>query len=264
MLRVRRIGSNASSDKYLFSTPVEAQYKDLALFIAHTGFANVRATSKSSEIGILPLLYSLEDISRFGWHRRGMGPSDAIVCGIIFTSLDMAWRMMDQGTLQDGNELWYTMDESRFILYVRNGISRTTSLILSDEDEDTLSSGRSSETMFRPAPMSLSIDAFILTQIVKSIHRHAGAVHQARGLDMVRGLVTRYGHDQTRTSLRAPLTSFNIYHAICIMFPRYMVDHGISRSHITNRLGKLKTDLLALLETMEVSIALSIDLSARW
>lgn len=254
-LRVRKIGSNENSDKYLYATQVEAPWKDLALFIAHTGFANVRVSSKSSELDILPLLHSLEDIHRFWWHRRGMGPSTEITCGIIFTSLDMAWHIIDQGTLQNGNELWYTMDEFRFILYVRNGISRTTYRILSDDD-DTMSSGNASETSFRPIPMSLSIDAFIRTQIVTFIHTTASATHNddadgghCVGTDrqLVRSLVIRYGHDHVRTSLMHTMTSFHIYHAVCMMFPQYMKDHGMSRSHITNRLGKLKMDLLGLL-----------------
>ena len=143
---------------------------DLALFIAHTGFINIRNARPKSDVGIIPGL-----------------------------SLDTVWRLVDQNLLGE-NAIWYIVEEFRFILYIRDSISKSVFDILSDDE-----SLGPFQTTFRPEPVAISLDTFI--------------------------------------SRNMPISSMQIYRALCIMFPMFMEQHGLSRNTIVNRRSKLRRDL---------------------
>jgi hypothetical protein len=64
---MHKIGTNAASDRYAVQHMVKSTFRDLALFIIHTGFADIRRSS-------LP--------------RPGE---------YVFRSLEIAWRLVEQG-----------------------------------------------------------------------------------------------------------------------------------------------------------------------
>jgi hypothetical protein len=206
-IRTRKIGSNASSDKYYIPTVVETQFQDLALFIAHTGFVHIRTTRKKCDLDVIPIFHSVRDISYFRSNRYLI--ETEIACGLAFQSLDVAWRIVSQQTMAPGNELWYIIEENRFILYIQNGVSKGTLCVLSDEDEDP-SLQSPFHVTFRPDPITISIDAFVSSYIIRT------------------------GHEGT---------SLYLCNALSIMLPHYMKRHGLSRSSIVNRLAKLRLEI---------------------
>jgi hypothetical protein len=148
-IRTRPIGSNASSDKYRLPTEVEPAFGDFALFLAHTGFTNIRRTPK--EPGILPIFRSVSELpQRFREERE-------ITCGLAVASLHVAWRLVSQDLIATGNRLWYITEQHRFILYLQHGLSPGTLCVLWDEEDDP-SIQSPFHVMFRPAPMYISID----------------------------------------------------------------------------------------------------------
>ena len=66
-IRSRKIGTNQASDRYGVLFTVSTVFRDLALFVIHTGFANI---------------------------RRYPAPNQ-----YAFTSLEIAWRLVNQGFL---------------------------------------------------------------------------------------------------------------------------------------------------------------------
>ena len=66
-IRSRKIGTNRASDRYGVLFTVSTVFRDLALFVIHTGFANI---------------------------RRYPAPNQ-----YAFTSLEIAWRLVNQGFL---------------------------------------------------------------------------------------------------------------------------------------------------------------------
>ena len=195
-LRVRRIGSNVLSEKYTCPVPVEDCHKDFALFIAHTGFANIRNTRNPIDVDCIPVFHSSTDLCRC----VAQMPTDEDTCGFIVSSLEMAWRIVDQRSLLKGNELWYILDEACFILYMyKSGMSPSTCSILSDSDTvgcHTLT--------FQPEPISIVWDTFLTKQLEKNI------------------------------------TSLHIFNSLCIMIPSYITHHGLTRHSVVNRLAKLR------------------------
>jgi hypothetical protein len=198
-IRTHRIGSNRSSDKYIHTIPVEDRHSDLALFIAHTGFAHVRNTRNRVDADFIPVFRSPADLRR---HLDQMQTADG-TCGLVVSSLDVAWRLVDQQSLLVGNELWYIMDEACFILYMhRGGLSVGTCRIISDPD-----AGDGGITTFRPELVSVSWDTFLQIQLKDN---------------------------------RTTKTSRHIFNALCIMTPTYNAHHGLTRHSVVNRLSKLR------------------------
>jgi hypothetical protein len=195
-LRVRKIGSNVLSEKYTYPVPVEDYHRDLALFIAHTGFANIRNTRNRVDADFIPVFQSPSALCRC----LAQMPTDEHTCGFIVSSLEMAWRLVDQRSLLKGNELWYILEEAHFILYMhKSGLSSSTYSILSDPDTvgcHTLT--------FQPEPISIAWDTFLTKQLDKDI------------------------------------TSLHIFNSLCIMIPSYITHHGLTRHSVVNRLAKLR------------------------
>jgi hypothetical protein len=221
-IRARKIGSNVLSDKYILPVLVEHAFQDLALFIAHTGFANVRQKQRRSDVDILPMFRSVVELEHF---IRQTTSTDEITCGFTFQSLDMAWQIFQQNTMAQGNTLWYIADEFRFILYIQNEISKSTCDVLTDSDLDPALGPMHST--FRPDVIEISIDSFISTQIIQHIRKSAITTQHLSG-DVV------YAMTKTMVS------SACIYNAISIMYPRYMKRHGLSINSIANRLSKYR------------------------
>ena len=219
-IRTRRVGSNTLSDKYTAPTRVEDTFRDLALFIAHTGFANVRHKQKLSDVGILPIFRSMGELHHFLRHVVSI---DEITCGFTFHSLDMAWQIFQQDMVSEGNTLWYIMDELRFILYIRCDISKSTFGVLIDQDTDETLGPM--HTTFRSCPIELSIDSFISTQIMQQVQTST----------IIAGIPIQ----QLCREGRIP-SSAHIHNAISIMYPRYLKIHRISRSSIAKRLSKCR------------------------
>jgi hypothetical protein len=198
-LRVRRIGSNVLSEKYTHPVPVEDCNKELALFIAHTGFANIRNKRNRVDVDCIPVFRSPDDLCRC----VAKMPTDEDTCGFIVSSLEMAWRLVDQRSLLKGNELWYILEEAHFILYMhKSGLSSTTCSILSDTD----TVGCRTLT-FQPEPISIVWDTFLTKQLEKNI------------------------------------TSLHIFNSLCIMIPSYITHHGLTRHSVVNRLAKLRRSM---------------------
>jgi hypothetical protein len=172
---------------------VEETFMDLALFIAHTGFANVLNSRKKSDVDSIPVFEYMEDLHHFA----------GTPCGLIL-SLDIAWNLIDQKLVGE-DTLFYIVEEYRFILYIRDGISKNVFDIISDEDDDQ--SLGSLQTTFRPDPVSISLDIFIAQNM--------------------------------------PVSSMRIYNALCIMFPMFMKQHGLSRNTIVNRRTKMRREIIS-------------------
>ena len=204
-IRSRRVGSNIASDKYTIPVRIEDKFKDLAWFVCHTGFTNVRNRNKS-DIGIIPIFRYIEELGLF-LQQTPSGDEDIITCGFAFTSLDIAWRLFQQNLMLAGNTLFYIMDELRFILYIRrNGITQSTFDVITDPDIDhTLGPLYST---FPPEDRSdVSIDTFLSR------------------------------HVQSSTTISSIP---HIYNAISLMFPRYLRIHRLSIGSIANRVAKCR------------------------
>jgi hypothetical protein len=189
-IRTRKIGSNKLSDKYILPIRVEDTFMDLALFMAHTGFANVRNTRKQSDD--IPIYESMEELI------QNYRPNDS---GIALYSLDTVWRLHN---IVEDNTLWYIADESRFILYKMDGISKSVYDIISDTDDDHAMGPF--QTTFRPEMITIVIDTFISRNMLTS--------------------------------------SMCIYNALCIVIPMFMKHHGLSRNSIVNRRSKMKRNVI--------------------
>jgi hypothetical protein len=198
-IRTRKIGSNAASDKYKLLLRVEDKFMDLALFIAHTGFINVLNARKKSDADIIPIFGCLQDLQRY---KQNGFPTNEVTCGLAALPLDTVWRLVNQNLVRT-TDLWYIVEESIFILYIRDGMSESVFNILSDDDDEE--SLGSFQTTFRPEPVALSVDLFITRNMNAS--------------------------------------SMQIYRALCIMFPVFMEQHGLSRNTIVNRRSKLRRDI---------------------
>ena len=202
-IRARKIGSNALSDKYTLPVKVETQFQDLALFVAHTGFTNIRNMTKTTDLDIIPIFPTVGEVSHFRPNRYGV--EQGITCGISFTSLNVAWRLVSQKLIGTGNRLWYISEEHRFILYIQNEISVGTLGVFSDEEEDP-SIESPFRVMFRPETICISIDTYITLYWSKGTGRY-------------------------------------LFNAISIMFPQYMKRHELSINSITNRIHKLTLEI---------------------
>ena len=208
-IRTRKIGSNASSDKYIIPAPVEASFRDLALFLAHTGFTNILHQRKTVDVDIIPIFRSVQEVFHFRPNRSGTEPN--ITCGLSIMSLLAAWRIVSQDLLATGNQLWYISDERRFILYIYDGISVGTLGVLADEDDDR-STESPFDVAFCPEPTSISVDGVVTTHL------------------------TRYGSKDAARKL---------FRALSIMIPYHIKRHHISRHSIVNRVLKLNKQISA-------------------
>ena len=217
-LRTRRTGSNSASDKYISRVRIEDTFQDLALFIAHTGFSNVRKRKMSDIIPIF--VVSMEDdIGSF--LRQAPSRGDEIICGFAFNSLDVAWQIFQQNLVED-NSLCYILDELRFILYIRGGITQSTFDVITDQDIDrTLGPMYST---FRPDRLDISIDLFISRHVQNST-----------------------------------MSSTCVYNALYIMFPRYIHIHELSSGAIANRIAKFRRRRAIIASSPPLNIRLEIS-----
>lgn len=190
-IRTRPIGANVLSDKYKLPTEIETTFGDLALFLVHTGFTNIRNVPKDPDI--IPIFLSVGEVVR----------NREIACGLAFSSLQVAWRLVSQDLIAPGNCLWYITEEHRFILYLQNGLSTGTLRVFSDEP----SIESPFHVTFLPEPVRISIDDIVRT----SIHRSG--------------------------------TPGKLFLAISLMMPQYLKRHKISRRHLANRISKLKREV---------------------
>jgi hypothetical protein len=138
-IRTRPIGSNACSDRYTKPRAVEGLFRDLALFIGHTGFTNIR--------------------------RRPL-PAKTLPC----PSLAAAWRLVVHGALRPPNALWYVVDSHAFVVaVVREPVSACATQILS------LQEGLGPfDVWFRPEPLWCSVDDFIEATLLRAVHATLG------------------------------------------------------------------------------------------
>lgn len=206
-LRSRKIGSNATSDKYRIPVSIECRFCDLALFIAHTGFVNIRHAQRKSDQDVIPIFDSLHEVCKFRPNRYGIETDST--CGYTFTSLEVAWRIVAQQTMDNGNDLWYIIEDRRFILYIKTKLSVGTVQILADEEEDP-SFASPFYTTFRSERSIISIDSFLLKHIRRSVRN---------------------------------VTSRNLFNSLMLMFPRHLLYHRLTQAHITNRVAKLTLDI---------------------
>jgi hypothetical protein len=226
-LRTRNIGSNILSDKYTIPIMIEDRFQDLALFIGHTGFANVRQKNNTVDADIIPIFRCMGDVYHFLRHRP---PSNEITCGLAFQSLDMAWQIVQQNMIAEGNTLWYILDDLCFILYIQSDISKSTLNVLTDDDIDPVLN--SMRTTFRPDKIEMSIDSFVVTQIIHHIQKSTTTTLNIP--------MKQLSSDDVYTMTKTMLSSVYIHTALCIMYPRYMKIHRLSRHSIANRLAKYR------------------------
>jgi hypothetical protein len=146
-IRARRMGSNKSSDRYLVPVLVDNVFRDLALFIAYTGFTNIRRLPNGvTDRSIYPYFCSLDEVNL---------PSLYL---LACPSLERAWRLVDQGVLAPTNELWYITHSMEFVIVVREVLTVGTLQILCCSDVDDMGTF---DVLFRPDPIWMSVDAFI-------------------------------------------------------------------------------------------------------
>ena len=224
-LRIRKIGSNILSDKYTIPPRIEDTFKDLALFVAHTGFANVRQKQKMSDIDILPIFRSVVELALF---LRQVPHVGEVTCGFAFQSLDMAWQIFQQSMIAEGNTLWYILDELQFILYIQRDISKSTFDVFTDHDVDPVLGPM--HTTFRPDIIGVSIDSFICNQINQHLQKKTS----------IAGITQQLCMDDVYAMTKTMPSSVCIHNAISMMYPRYMKIHGLSRNAIANRVAKCR------------------------
>jgi len=201
-IRIRRLGSNRLSDKYNIPIEIDSLFRDLAVFIASTGFCNIRIRQNRTDHHILPIFTSVREVLRFCSKRKRQETEST--CGYTFQSLELAWRLSTQNLLRIGNLLWYHVEEQCFILYIQNGLSTgTEGLLVENEDDPSLESPF--HLLSGSQPRKLSLDDFLREQI-------------RRGKTSAHGL----------------------YLACSIVFPRHLRRYTLSRSHIANRFLKLR------------------------
>jgi hypothetical protein len=136
-IRTRPLGTNRASDRYTRPRVVDSLFRDLALFIAHTGFTNIRA---------------------------GPAPPHSVPC----RSLGLAWRL--QGVLHPRNEVWYSPRLRSFGILQRVPWStRTRQLLFPEDPEDLEDDLGPYDVAFCPPPLVISVDAFIERAVVQYV-----------------------------------------------------------------------------------------------
>jgi hypothetical protein len=224
------VGSNILSDKYTRPAHTEETFSDFALFVAHTGFSNIRKANKS-DADIIPIFRSVGTLVQF-LRRRSAGDDDAgITCGFTFNSLDVAWQIYQTEMLlvEGTDKLWYILDEMRFVLFIRNTVTKNMLDVITDQDIDhTLDS---MNTTFRPVSLALSIDSFICRHILHHVQEH----HRSTSA----GIIDQQ-HCDVYMMTKTMMSSTYIYTSLYMIFPRYMRVHELSRTNIANRILKLR------------------------
>ena len=135
-IRIRKLGTNAVSDQYIVPYMIHSKYRDLAMFIAHTGFANIERSSKDLQAEFL------------------------------FTSLEIAWRLVDRGFLPV-----FVMNRQCFKIIPTVDMIRTlrmSNVLLSPFD-----------TTFRPNGHRVSIDSIISLILRRNPTTSACQLHRA-------------------------------------------------------------------------------------
>ena len=179
-IRTRAIGSNVCSDHYTRPRAVEDIYRDLALFIGHTGFTNIRRRS--------PLCHTLP-------------------C----PSLAIAWRLVIHGAVRPPNALWYVVDSGAFVVLVRERLSACAAQLLVGQEEEELGPF---DVWFRPEPLCFSVDAFIDRTLLLHVEATLGTAQQQWP-----GLVRMYGASTVCACLRAHHATLPCYYALRLLFP---------------------------------------------
>jgi hypothetical protein len=197
-IRTRPVGSNILSDRYTLPQVVDTAFRDLALFIAHTGFTNIRTTSFRSHF-------------------------TQVVC----PSLELAWRLVDQGVLNPLNELWYLVHLRSFVLVVQEPVSAGTRQLFQKNSDDDLGPY---DVLFRPPPIAISVDAFIERAIVHYVQKTLGVFRPFSWL------VATYGRQRVLTCVRTFHRTAELHQALLLLFPSL----ALSRSTVYNRISKKK------------------------
>ena len=162
-IRTRPLGTNRSSDKYIVPRMVESVFRDLALFIAHTGFTNIRRVPiGSTDPSVFPTFKSYQTLELFNYrYCQSSQTQDCVTyqhCLLTCPSLEVAWRLVDQGLLNRSNELWYIVATSSFVLVVREPLSVGTRQLFEETTDEDLGAY---DVLFSPPTIATSVDAFI-------------------------------------------------------------------------------------------------------
>jgi hypothetical protein len=138
-LRRRKRGVNCVSDRYTVLFPVDARYRDLGLFIAHTGFADIQT-------------------------RATICPNEH-----TFTSLEVAWRLVNQGY-----QPVFVTDRMCFKIVPR---ADCTDMLRTLQLNNVLYS--QFDTSFRPRSSNISVDSVITRILTRDPSTAACQIHRA-------------------------------------------------------------------------------------
>ena len=233
-VRTRRPGCNRLSDKYRESVALEPTlHRDMATFLATTGFTNIRRSQRCSTNLTVHTVAEVERGLVLGYAQLNLQ----------IRSLETAWRLVAQDS--DGAaSLVYIVEDGCFFLCVQR-LSETTHAILTDRDEDE----DPQHTTYQAPAVPITVDSFIMRQIIRQLQiTFDDAYSPAPDGVSVAAYFSQYGLGAVRDSLRQAINITGIYIALCTMIPMYIRHNGLSRSTISNRVKKLKMTLLSCIE----------------
>jgi hypothetical protein len=215
-IRSKRIGSNASSEKYENFFEVEDNFKDLALFVADTNFCNIMVKQPSTD-DVFKVCKTLAEV------KEGLFDITSVseTCSLFeFSSLDLAWTLMNYG---EGDNLFYVVTKQCFVLYIIDNVLTEMQRHIFDDEDLSEVQGCALYSSFQHWTEIISIDSFIAKHIDNFIERRLPKIQAKK---------------QQLKLLRSMRASQGLYLAFKIMIPSQILFQELTRHSIVNRIYK--------------------------